>query len=143
MAALTGIDGSVTIPVVAGGQTGLIYRWSADVDREIIDITSFDDSGSARVKRGGMYQLTGSCEAWFDSAQLPELGTTPGGPAGATEGLNVADITPTGSFVLATKTGDTYTFVGLMTSIRVALEKVGQCVVTMNFKSDGDVTVAA
>lgn len=138
MAALTGIDGAVTIPAVAGGQTGLIYSWSADIDREIIDVTSFDDSGSARKKRGGMYQLTGSCEAWFDAYQFPELGD-----AGATEGLNVADVTPTGSFELYTKTGDKYSFVGLMISIRVALEKVGQCIVTMSFKSDGEVAAAA
>lgn len=136
MAAITGIDGSVTIPAVAGGQTGLIYRWSADIEREIIDITSFDDSGSAKVKAGGMHQLTGSCEAYFDSTALPVID--------GDSGLTVADAVATvADFELQTKTGDKYTFGGLITSIRVAVEKVGQCIVTMNFQSDDDVVAAA
>ena len=137
MAAITGIAGSVTIPTaVAGGQTGLIYRWSADIEREIIEVTTFDDAGSARVKAGGMHQLTGSCEAYFDSAILPLLA--------GTSGIETADAPATsGDFVLQTKTGDTYTFGGLVTSIRVATEKVGGCIVTLNFQSDDDVVAAA
>lgn len=125
---VTGVNGSVTIPTAAGGQTGLIYRWNARMEHELHDITSFDDSGSARVKAGGMMKLVGSCDAYFD-------GTTPAIDAGATGGIAIADSVVQGGFVLQAATGNTYSFSGAISSIRIVTEKVGQIVVTMNFES--------
>lgn len=132
---VTGVNGSVTIPTAAGGQTGLIYRWNGRFEREVKDVTTFDDSGNARVKRGGMMKVTGSCEAYFN-------GTTPAIDSGATGGVAIADAIVQGGFVLQAATGNTYSFSGAMSSIRIATEKNGDSIVTMNFES-GWITGAA
>lgn len=123
---VTGVNGSVTIPSAAGGQTGLIYRWNARIEREVLDVTSFDDSGSARVKAGGMMKLTGSCDAYFND-------TTP--VIADSAGVTISDAVVAAGFVLQAATGNTYTFNAAMSGIRVVTEKVGQVVVTMSFES--------
>lgn len=125
---VTGVNGSVTIPAAAGGQTGLIYRWNGRFERPLKDITSFDDAGSARKKRGGMMKLTGSCEAFFN-------GTTPAIDSGATGGVGIADAVVQAGFVLQGANGNTYTFNGAMRVIDVDSEKVGDNIVTMSFES--------
>lgn len=123
---VTGVNGSVTIPSGAGGQTGLIYRWNARIEREVLDVTTFDDSGSARVKRGGMMKISGSCDAYFD-------GTTP--VIADSAGVTIADAVVVAGFVLQGATGRTYTFNAAMSSIRPVSEKRGQSVITMSFES--------
>lgn len=123
---VTGVNGSVTIPSAAGGQTGLIYRWNARIEREVLDVTTFADAGSARVKVGGMMKLTGSCEAYFDD-------TTP--VIADSAGVTIADAVVAAGFVLQGYTSRTYTFNAAMSGIRVVAEKVGQIAVTMSFES--------
>lgn len=126
---VTGVNGSVTIPVAAGGQTGLIYRWNARIEREVFDVTTFDHTGSSRVKAGGMMKLTGSCDAYFNDA-TPVLS---GGSA--TSGVADVDQPVVAGFVLQGAAGNTYTFNAAMNSIRIVAEKVGQIIVTMSFQS--------
>ncbi len=124
----TGQDGSVTIPTAAGGQTGLIYRWNARFDREVLDVSTFDDATAARTKAGGMMKITGSCDAYFD-------GTTPAIDSAATSGVAMADTPVVAGFVLQVITSRTYTFNAVLSSIRIVAEKAGQIIVTMNFES--------
>lgn len=125
---VTGSNGSVTIPAAAGGQTGLIYRWNGRFERQVHDVSTFDDTTSARTKVGGMMKVTGSCDAYFN-------GTTPAIDSGATGGVAIADAVVQAGFVLQAYTGRTYTFNAAMSSFRIVAEKAGQIIVTMNFES--------
>ena len=128
-AAITGQDGSVTIPAAAGGQTGLIYRWNARFEREIHDVSTFDDATAARTKAGGMMKLVGSCDAYFNGT-TPAITTAP-----VTSGVADADQPVVAGFFLKVSTSRHYSFSGIISSIRIVTEKAGQCVVTMNFQS--------
>lgn len=136
MAILTGVDGNVTIPAAAGGGGGgsvyNIIRWSATLEREIIDATLFAGSPtSARDKIGGMMHLTGTAEGHIDSTGIPTPGTM--------DDLNGA---PTAGFVLITDQGTTdsaYTFTGIITNMNISVEKSGAATVTLSFESSGDI----
>lgn len=129
MAYTSGVGGAVTLPSGAGGQTGLIRTWNATIAQEIIDATTFSDSGNMRTKIGGMYDLKGTCEAIFDGSAVPALGT-----------LVTADSAGTSGFVLLLSSGESYDFTGIISNIGISIEKTGQAIVTMTFESDGEVT---
>ena len=134
---VTGATGSVTIPAGAGGipgapGTGLVHRWNGRFERAVLDVTSFDDSGSARVKRGGMMSVTGECTAYFN-ATMPGIDAAQ--PATVTSGVGDADGGAVAGFVLQAYTGRTYTFPAITRMIGHAIEKRGQIIIRMGFQS--------
>lgn len=134
---VSGTTGSVTIPAAAGGiagtpTTGLVFRWNGRFEREVKDVTTFDDSGSARVKRGGMMSVTGTCDAYFN-ATMPGIDSSQ--PVGVTSGVGDADGGGVAGFVLQAFTGRTYTFPAITRTIRHNIEKTGDSIVTMTFQS--------
>ncbi len=134
---VTGATGSVTIPAGAGGipgapGTGLVFRWNGNFAREILEVTTFDDSGSARVKRGGMMSVTGNCDAYFN-ATMPGIDAAQ--PAAVTSGVGDADGLGVAGFILQAYTGRTYTFPAITRAIRHVMEKRGMIVITMTFQS--------
>lgn len=131
MSVITGVGGSATIPSAAGGGTITIFRWNADYQREVFDATGFSTSGNRRAKIGGMHHLVGTVEGWCDTAGVPTLGT-----------LATDNAAATADFILQTATGDTYTFSGIIGSINVVVERVGQAIATLGFESSGAITVA-
>lgn len=129
MAAITGVTGDCEIPTAAGGINVGIFRWSANIQREVFDVTGFDDSGNARIKVGGLYHLVGTCEAYGQDT-IPTLGT-----------MEDDDATATPTFVLTSSAGDTYTFAGILTDVGPTVEKKGVGTTTMTFESSGAVVV--
>ena len=144
MAMLPGSLGSVTVPKEAGGQAGLIYDWKADFVRPARVVNTFDDAGTPKVKRGGMFSCRGVLEAYFDMSDTeanfvsatPELGLD----ADATQGIIVEGATGTAAFVLIMKSGKQYAFTGMFNTIGVNTEKIGLAIVTMSFVACSAVT---
>lgn len=131
MSMITGVDGSATIPAGAGGTTITIFRWNADIQREVFDATGFGADSNRRVKIGGMYHLVGTAEGWLDTDGVPVLGS-----------LITSNAAVTAGFVLQSQSTDTYTFSGIVGNINVVVERVGQAIATISFESSGAVTPA-
>lgn len=130
VAAHTGVDGNVTF--AGGAVSGEIFRWSADFQRDIHDVTTFAAATNVRKKLGGMLHATGTFEAWFD-------GTTPAltdfldtNELGATLQLDV-ETTP------ATK--GRYAFLAILSNVAITTEKTGMVAITATFESSGTITV--
>jgi len=133
MAGLTGAKGLVTIPSGAGGQTILITRWTASIDREIFDISNFDDGLNERSKLGGMIHLVGTVEGTIDDAASPVLTQ-----------MQAEDSTGTAGFKLVFKDSTTdgeYSFTGIVSNISVDVPKAGRQTFSMSFESSGAITV--
>lgn len=130
MAALSGATGSVT--VVGGGQTTLITRWTCSIERDIHDISNFDNSTNERTKLGGMMDLKGTVEGTVNDAAMPDIATQ----------MQAEDSTGTPTFVLLTKAGKSYTFTALISNISMDVPKGGVQTFTMAFESSGAIVVA-
>jgi len=135
---VTGVGGKVTIPDAAGGTTGFITSWRADITREVIDATTFDDLTNARTKLGGMYDLKGSCEAWFAKDDVPDIADFLIEDAEPTAVATFELIGVRDDAVSANNKG--YNFGGIISSLSINVEKVGQARVTISFESSGDIS---
>ena len=130
MAAISGALGGIT-NVTGDGQTALITRWTASVDREVFDISNFDDATTnARTKLGGMYDLKGTCEGTVDSGSMADL-----------TGIQAVDSTGTANMILKSATGQQYDFTAITSNLSLDTPKVGVQTFTLSFESSGVVTV--
>jgi len=130
MAIVTGVGGAVTLP---GGELSANFnRWTASFDREVFDVTSFDDSGSGRVKLGGLHDLKFTAEAYLAGA-APALGTM------VTEASG-----PTAGFLLRFKSGSSngYSFSGIINNVSPVVERKGIQTCTISGESSGPVALA-
>lgn len=140
MSVITGVKGTVDlddqIDVIGVGATINVTSWTADVQRDIHDVTPFQDSSqdNQRVKVGGMMHVVGSISGWCDSALAP----------GIAKLLSMNDPGSTGTAQLATvgpaATGLRYQFKMILSNVNVVIEKTGLATVTASFESTGDVT---
>lgn len=131
MAAISGALGGIT-NTTTDGQTGLITRWTASIDREVHDITNFDDSTTnARTKLGGMYDLKGTCEGTVNGAAMPAL-----------LDVKTPDSTGKASMILTSSAGHTYTFTAITSNLSLDVPKAGVQTFTLSFESSGAVEVA-
>lgn len=163
MSLITGVRGRVEIPVDAIALTGTpdtvivnITRWSADIQRDVLDVSVFEDvdgSGNptnARSKIGGVFHVTGgTAEGFIESTAPIDLGTA--------SGITVEDAVPVDDFVLytldniadagvadraATTAGHKrLRFAALISQIVYNTEKVGMARFTLNFESSGEVDI--
>jgi len=128
MAALSGATGSVTNTAVVG-QTTLITRWTASVERDIHDISNFDTATNERTKLGGMMDLKGTCEGTVDDGAMLVLTQ-----------LQAEDSTGTAAFVLTSKAGNTYSFTAIVSNLSMDVPKGGVQTWSMAFESSGAIT---
>lgn len=131
MAIQTGVRGDVT-NATGDGVDAFIFQWSADFQREVFDISNFDDDTNARFKLGGMYHLVGTCQAYLDNGAPPAIAD-----------FLTEDFIPTATIVLQTFAAKTYTFKAIISNMNVAMEKRGQSIVTLSFESSEAVTAAS
>ncbi len=134
MAAVTGVDGQITIPAGEGAYYIQCTRWTCDFQRDIHEVTTFGADENTRDKVGGMYHATGSFEGyWADPASpdTPDL-----------SGMMAENHSPTAGFVLTLETGKTYTFAGIIGTFDIGVEKVGMINLSGTFESSGEITVA-
>lgn len=126
MAAKTGVDGNVTIPAGEGALTTLeIFRWTANIQRDVNDVSKFGSADNHREKIGGLVHITGTFESYYagtkvDLAKLQEINHSP--TAGFTLTLD------------ATNTKN-YQFAGILGNINITTEKAGMVTVTGSFES--------
>lgn len=128
MAITTGSAGTVTIP----SMTELhVTKWSANITREVFDTSTFAGADNAKTKTGGLATLTGSIEGFMDSASAVDFSD-----------LTTQNQAPTAAFILATKTGNTYTFDGLLQNIAIDSPKSGMATYTANFTGSSEIVEA-
>src|SRR3990170_1064093 len=123
---------------------GNIIRWSATIAREILDASTFEQQYNARRKLGGMMSLTGSVEGRMDNINLFNLiriqtedvivDTAPG--VGDPAWFDLYTIGTAGSTL-------GYRFQALVSNIRMDTPKNGWATFTLDFQSDGDITIPA
>ena len=135
MAFLVGSQGSVTVPPAAGGQTGLIHQFRITFSRPARVVNAFADTGTAKIKRGGMFSYRGTLFAYFDADNTLDLGEA----ASASQGLIDEGATGAADFVLVLKTGKQYSFTGLYDVLSCDTEKVGMAAVTMSVRGSSAV----
>lgn len=162
MAIITGSRGRVELPITAIALSGTpdtaishIFRWTGNITRDIFDISAFDDVDGdlnpidARTKMGGLYHLTGNCEAWLDGAAPIDLDVA--------EGITEEDAVVVADFVLYTldnladagvadRAGDTaghrrLRFSGIITSIALDVDKTGPARVVIGFESGSEIEI--
>jgi hypothetical protein len=93
MAALSGVKGKVTLPAGVA-QAALINRWTASLDRQVFDISSFDSGVNERDKLGGPVHLTGTIEGVVDGTQMILIAQ-----------MQEEDLVSTAVFLLVVQTG--------------------------------------
>lgn len=131
---VSGVNGSITFPTAVGGQTVQITDWTATIQRDIHDVSNFDDTDNWRKKQGGMAHLTGSCTGFFDA----DVGDTDKITTFGTE-----DAAPTASCVLQAYTAKTFSFTGILGNLTVTVSKTGGPVaISFTFESSGAVSEA-
>jgi hypothetical protein len=129
MAGLSGAKGAITIPgtEMTPAQLLLVTRWTASLDRDIHDVSSFDAAQTnERTKLGGMVDLKGTCEGTIDGGAMPLIAM-----------LQLEDTTAVAGFILATKTGQNFTFPGITSNLSLDVPKGGVQTFTMAFESSG------
>lgn len=135
MAVVSGIGGSANIPdaVTSDGSTGAvainIYKWTANVTREIYDASVFGSAVNWKTKVGGIADLQGTAEVWHDDTAL----------------AFVEDFTdlaaPAAGFTLVIGGVKKYSFTGLINSHQITDIKTGGLVVAViSFENSGAVT---
>lgn len=135
-AAVSGRTGSVTtFDGMGANNIALCTRWSANIRRDIFDVTPFGATGNAKQKLGGTYSMQGTIEGFIDKATVPDISP-------------FTDDDIPASFVLKSNTTNgalyqTYTFNGLMSEVQITSEAEGVVKFTANFESSGEVTIAA
>lgn len=128
---VSGANGGVTIPTAAGGQTIQLFEWTATFERELSDVSTFDEDTNWRVKQGGIGHMTGSATGYFDA----DASDTDKITAFATE-----DDAPTASCILTAYTGKTFQFTGILGNVTVNSAKTGGPVtISFTFESSGSI----
>lgn len=143
MASITGVGGSVTLPAIAGPESGSdadlhVFSWNATISSTIADDTNFESTGNWKTSIRLNYRLTGTCRATVTTdAKASIFGTA------ATAGFAKVNAPPSAGFVLQTASGDTYTFSGFVDSVRFTTDKQDRCFADVSYRSSGAVEVAA
>ena len=133
---VSGANGGVTVPTAAGGQTIQITEWTATIEREVFDTSTFDEDTNWLVHQGGMTHLTGSATGYFDG----DTGDTDKIGAFGTE-----DDAPTSGFKLvAYEVAGTeqkwFEFSGILSNVTFNVAKTGGPVtISFNFESSGSI----
>lgn len=131
MASLTGVRGNVTVTAGFGAPVALFTRWQGSVDREVFEISSFDDATNERVKLGGMMHMVGTAEGTIDSATTPAL----------TDFL-AEDTTGVAGFVVSLISGvKEYGFKAILSNLSIDVAKTGVQTFTLAFESVDAITV--
>lgn len=138
MAIITGVSGTVTIPEAelgfdVGSATAInatVFVWSATMSRDIFPADVFDGSSTAKLKIGGLHQLTGTLEGFMDKVLAFDFGT-----------MTTADHPgSTADFVLNSDASDSYTFKGLISSVTMNVTKGAVATFTCAFRSVSAIT---
>lgn len=131
MGAITGVKGLVTlVPATHGGQTILITRWNGTFDRELHEISSFDDQTNEREFVGGAYHMTGTIEGTVDDAATPLLAQ-----------LQAEDSVGNSGFQLDLVSGARfYSMTAIFSNLTVESTKNALATFSMAFESSGDVS---
>lgn len=128
---VSGSKGAVTVPTAAGGQTIQLFEWTATVERDVSDVSTFDEATNWRVKQGDIAHLTGSATGFFDA----DTSDTDKITAFATE-----DDAPTAGFILTAFTDKNFQFTGILRNVTPSVNKTGGPVtISFNFESSGSV----
>lgn len=132
---ISGVNGKVTVPSAAGGQTIQMFEWTATVERELSDVSTFDEDTNWRVKQGGIAHMTGSATGYFDA----DTSDTDKITAFATE-----DDAPTAAFKLVETTTTApdkmFWFDGILGNVTVNVNKTGGPVtISFTFESSGPI----
>lgn len=141
-ASLHGSDGSCTLATdyddLVAGTDIHIYEWHATFTRDLIEDSGFDQATNWKQNVGGMYDLKGTAIA----TQMVGRNSPMGADVGNVVGFEDQNATVSANdFTLQTVTGDTYTFKGIISSIRTVTRKTDRVIVTIAFESHGEVTV--
>ena len=138
---ITGVNGSVTIPVAAlqfattaGDPVAVdirVIRWRMVTVRETHRTTTFAVTDNFHTKAGGMVDYNGGCEGFLDSSHFLDVGQ-----------LETEDQVPA-SFVLTSISGNTYTFDALMSNVAWAIDKVAHSSMSFDFEGSGPIVGAA
>jgi hypothetical protein len=128
MAALSGTRGSITFPnAITGALATLSFRWTAEFDRAVHDVTPFSPDGNARVHIPDVHMIRGTCEGYLDDTV----------PFQMTPFQAVADVP--GNFTLAYGSRQ-YTFAGLLSNFSPSAEVGQPARWTASFVSSGTIT---
>lgn len=129
MAAVTGVKGAVVIPGTHGIPTALVTRWTMSVEREVFDISNFDNATNERTKLGGMVHIVGTLEGIVDSTTTPPL-----------TDLIKEDSLGIAALQLEIDAGATknYSFSAIITSLAFDIPKAGVATFVASFESTND-----
>lgn len=126
MARIVGNDGNFSIDTHSFQTTA----WTLNVNRVVSDVTAYGDS--ARSKRGGIPEYTGSASGYMeDDTSDPAITAT-----------NLAATSGEVTAVLTAATGNTFTGEVVISGVSVASNKTGDATISFDFAFNGDVTVA-
>lgn len=116
MVAIVGNDGSIIMP--SGG--GLLNRWTVQFTRVVAEVTGFADAVSRR-NRAGVIDISGTASGVPDTAVDP--------------GVIALPTFSGASMTLQAQLGNTWIFIGLISSVSFDVSKLGESLVTFDFVS--------
>lgn len=133
MAALSGVKGNISLPAGTGTPL-LVIRWQGSFEREIFDVSGFDNALNERDKVGGMAHMVGTCDAVVDSSAVPLLTSQ-----------QTEDLVAPGNLRLISKRGAVldahYIFAGMISVTSVDVPKFGLQTWSLQFESTGQITI--
>ena len=140
MASLHGSGGSVTVSTdyadLLAGTDIDFFEWHATFDGSLTDDSNFSDATNFRTYLGTMHDLKGTAVGRM--IRLTSLSNAnPVLYDAATQNASA----PTADFTLTTESGSTYTFDGIISSVKTTVIKTGVVGVIVTFESSGDITV--
>ena len=135
MSVVSGAGGSVEW-TSEGTQSTLITEWTADIQRKIFEVSSFDNESNAKDKIGGTHKAVGTLTGFVDAAAMPVIQEFQDSAVG---------VSRTGHIELVA-TGGTdgtvgYEFDSLLSDIALDVPKQGMQAFSCSFQSIGAIAV--
>lgn len=133
MAILTGTTGSVvfgTANADAGGAGIVLSKWTANIQKDSFETTSYAVSTNYKTFAAGMCSISGSAEGFLDSGTIIAIGA-----------WNMQDQSAA-TLTLTYSTNDTLVFTALLTNLRISSGKNEINTASFDFQGTGLITPA-
>lgn len=133
MAILTGTTGSVvfgTSNAEAGGASVVLSRWTANIQQDTFESTSYANTANMKSYVAGMASISGSAEGFLDSGAIL---------------VNTAWNTPdhaAATITLTYSTGDSLAVSAILTNLRISSGKNEINTASFDFQGTGVITPA-
>ncbi len=123
-----GAEGSITFPA-ATTQTTLYAEFQITIEQDMHDVSDFTTTGNFTQSMGGQMDIKGTARGMCAATPLPIITQQ---VLQASQG--------TAGFVCTLKSGQTYTFTGIISNLNVSVPKSGVAEFTVTFESSGEIS---